>query len=162
VDLGSYNAAARDTAVAALRPCADIAGWLAAVTDARPYATVVELLERAAEESEHWQIDDVDAALGMHPRIGESAAGASTEARLSRREQPPADPATAAAITAGNAEYERRFGRIFLVRAAGRTAQDILAALTARLRHSPDVEDKIVVDQFREIALLRLEGLITP
>ena len=92
---------------------------------------------RAAAE---WTAADVDAALAHHPRIGERAAGDSTEARLSRTEQPTAAEATAARIAAGNAAYEARFGRIYLVRAAGRTADDILANLTERLGNDPATE----------------------
>ncbi|MET1063942.1 MAG: 2-oxo-4-hydroxy-4-carboxy-5-ureidoimidazoline decarboxylase [Arthrobacter sp.] len=37
----------------------------------------------------------------------------------------------------------------------------ILAALNARLAHTPDDEQAIVGQQLREIAVLRLEGLIS-
>ncbi len=162
MDLQTFNAASRDAAIAALRPCADIPEWLAAVADARPYPTTRELWQRAAEAAKKWRVDDVDAALATHPRIGETATGAAAESRLSRAEQPQADPDTAALLAAGNAAYENRFGRIFLVRAAGRTARDILASLTERLGNPVDVEDAVVIEQLREIALLRLTGRITP
>ena len=45
----------------------------------------------------------------------------------------PADAAIAAALAEGNRAYEERFGRVFLIRAAGRSAPEILAALTERL-----------------------------
>ncbi|WP_369374890.1 2-oxo-4-hydroxy-4-carboxy-5-ureidoimidazoline decarboxylase [Promicromonospora sp. Populi] len=112
---------------------------------------------RAAAE---WDAADVETALAHHPRIGERAAGDSTEARLSRTEQPTAAEATAARIAEGNAAYEARFGRIFLVRAAGRTAEDILANLTERLTNDPAVEALVTAEQLRQIALLRLETLV--
>ena len=62
---------------------------------------------------------------------------------------------------AGNHAYEEKFGRVFLIRAAGRTATEILAALRTRLTHSPAEEDAIVAQQLREIAVLRLEGVIS-
>ena len=62
---------------------------------------------------------------------------------------------------AGNREYEEKFGRVFLIRAAGRTAPEILQALNSRLANTPAEEDTIVAQQLREIAVLRLEGLIT-
>jgi 2-oxo-4-hydroxy-4-carboxy-5-ureidoimidazoline decarboxylase len=59
----------------------------------------------------------------------------------------------------GNAAYEERFGRIYLVRAAGRTADEILTLLEERLGNDPDTELAVTAGQLREIAVLRLEGL---
>jgi 2-oxo-4-hydroxy-4-carboxy-5-ureidoimidazoline decarboxylase len=83
---------------------------------------------------------------------------------MSRSEQAGVDPSdngTAAALAAGNRAYEEKFGRVFLIRAAGRTATEILAALSTRLTHSPAEEDRIVAQQLREIAVLRLQGVIS-
>ena len=67
-----------------------------------------------------------------------------------------ADTATKQALASGNADYERRFGRIFLIRAAGRSPEQILAALNERLANDDATEDAVVAGQLREIALLRL------
>ncbi len=86
------------------------------------------------------------------------------EATLSRSEQAGVDVTDAdvqAALVAGNLAYEDRFGRVFLIRAAGRSSQEILDALNARLLHSPDQEIAVVAQQLREIAVLRLEGVLT-
>jgi 2-oxo-4-hydroxy-4-carboxy-5-ureidoimidazoline decarboxylase len=83
---------------------------------------------------------------------------------MSRSEQAGVDPADAAiaeALAAGNRAYEEKFGRVFLIRAAGRTAPEILSALNERLDNTPAQEDAIVAQQLREIALLRLEGVIS-
>ena len=106
---------------------------------------------------------EVEAALAHHPRIGERAAGNSAEARLSQSEQATLgtpDPAVAAAIAEGNRSYEEKFGQVFLIRAAGRSREEILAALNARLAHTPEEEQLVIGQQLREIAVLRLEGLI--
>ncbi len=49
---------------------------------------------------------------------------------------------------------------MFLIRAAGRSREEILAALTGRLAHTPEEEQTIIGQQLREIAVLRLEGLM--
>ncbi len=49
---------------------------------------------------------------------------------------------------------------MFLIRAAGRRRAEILAALTERLAHTPAEEEPVVADQLREIAVLRLKGLL--
>jgi len=61
----------------------------------------------------------------------------------------------------GNRAYEDRFGWIFLIRAAGRSAEEMLAALTTRMQNDPATEFRVAVDQLREIARLRLEKLLT-
>ena len=65
-----------------------------------------------------------------------------------------------AAIRAGNAEYESRFDRVFVIRAAGRPATEILAELRRRLNNTPEAEKAEVITQLREIALTRLETVL--
>ena len=79
---------------------------------------------------------------------------------MSRSEQAGVDPGNQAVVTAlaeGNRAYEEKFGRVFLIRAAGRSADEMLAALRERLGHTPEQEEPIVAEQLREIAVLRLE-----
>ena len=161
--LDSFNALDRDAARAALRPCVDIDRWIDAVVDGRPYADVEEALSAARLAADPWTEPEIDGALAHHPRIGERAAGAGTEATLSRSEQAGVDitdDAMQGALVAGNLAYEDRFGRVFLIRAAGRSSREILDALNARLLHSPDEEIAVVAQQLREIAVLRLEGVM--
>jgi 2-oxo-4-hydroxy-4-carboxy-5-ureidoimidazoline decarboxylase len=162
--LAEFNAAGSAAAQATLRPCIDVSRWVEAVAAARPFASRDQLLEFAAQAANPFTPAEVDAAMAHHPRIGERPTAASTEASMSRSEQAGVDPADAAAAEAlarGNREYEEKFGRVFLIRAAGRTAPEILQALNQRLGNSPQEEDTIVAQQLREIALLRLEGLIS-
>jgi 2-oxo-4-hydroxy-4-carboxy-5-ureidoimidazoline decarboxylase len=162
--LAEFNSA--DTAVAAdaLRPCIDVQRWVDAITKARPFASRAALLDFAAEAAKPFTAAEIEAALAHHPRIGERPTAGTTEASMSRSEQSGVDPSdngTAAALAAGNRAYEEKFGRVFLVRAAGRTAPEILAALQARLSNPLAEEDRIVAQQLREIAVLRLEGVIS-
>ncbi len=162
--LAEFNEADRDDASAVLRPCIDIQRWVDQIADARPFASGDALLGFARDAASPFTPDEVDAALAHHPRIGERPTAATAEASMSRSEQAgvdPADAAAAEALAAGNRAYEEKFGRVFLIRAAGRTAPEILAALNERLANSPAQEDVIVAQQLREIALLRLEGVIS-
>jgi 2-oxo-4-hydroxy-4-carboxy-5-ureidoimidazoline decarboxylase len=67
----------------------------------------------------------------------------------------------AVAIAAGNAAYEERFGRVFLIRAAGRSPEAILAELRRRLGNDDDDEAREALRQLAEIAILRLRGSVT-
>ena len=101
-------------------------------------------------------------ALAAHPRIGERASGASKEAQLSRGEQATLNISQQAVIDAlheGNLRYEQRFGRVFLIRAKGRSSEDILHNLQRRLENSPDAEDQETAQQLKEITLLRLKEI---
>jgi 2-oxo-4-hydroxy-4-carboxy-5-ureidoimidazoline decarboxylase len=49
---------------------------------------------------------------------------------------------------------------VFLIRAKGRSGEEILEALAQRLAHSDDEELRVTLEQLREITLLRLEGVI--
>jgi len=163
--LEQFNLLDREQARDAVRPCLDVARWVDVVVDARPYSAVQELLTVAREAASPWTIAEIDGALARHPRIGERARGAHAEASLSRSEQAGidrGDAAVAEALAAGNRAYEERFGRVFLIRAARRTPEEILAALQIRLTHSPEEEIPVVAEQLREIAVLRLEGILTP
>lgn len=162
--LAEFNGAHRSDAVDLLRPCLDIRRWYEQVADARPFADREAVLRAAREAAHPFTADEVATAMSHHPRIGERSTEAGAEAALSRSEQSGVDAndaATQAALAAGNRAYEQKFDRVFLIRAAGRTAEEILAALNERLEHTPAEEETIVAEQLREIALLRLEGLIT-
>lgn len=162
--LEQFNLAERGDAVAALRPCVDVTRWCEDIVDRRPYESVDSLVAEAAQAADPFTTEEIDSALAHHPRIGERAGGDSREATLSRSEQAGVDPSDAdvqQALRDGNLAYEERFGRVFLIRAAGRSAGEILSSLRERLQHDPVSEERIIAGQLREIALLRLRGTIT-
>ena len=60
-----------------------------------------------------------------------------------------------------NAVYEQRFGHVFLIRAAGRNSAEILSELERRL-HNDDATERVeTVTALRDIALLRLEQVVS-
>jgi 2-oxo-4-hydroxy-4-carboxy-5-ureidoimidazoline decarboxylase len=157
-----FNQLATDQARALLRSCLTVTRWVNDVEAARPYADRPALLAHAADAASDLTDHELEEALGGHPRIGERA-GAGHDAAFSEREQAGVgdrDGEAAAALAAGNLAYEQRFGRVFLVRAAGRDTDDILSELRRRLGNDESTERGEVVDSLREIALLRLEGLV--
>lgn len=71
-------------------------------------------------------------AIRAHTRIVAWAGGDSLEAAWSRRERAfvgASDASTRAAMAEGNAAYERRFGHVFLIRAAERSPEQMIAGL---------------------------------
>ena len=177
--LEQFNRAGRSAAIDALQPCADIRRWCEEIADGRPFSSIAALLDAARVAALPFRPEEIAVALTRHPRIGQRPAAAgtegtegtdgtdgteSTEAALSRAEQcgvDPADAANATALAAGNLAYEAKFGRVFLIRAAGRTGQEMLSALHERLHHTAAEEDRVTAEQLREIALVRLEGVVS-
>lgn len=145
-----------------LRTALGVERWVAEVAAAGPFDDLDALLTVAAEAATPLAPAEIEEALAHHPRIGEKPAAGATGADHSRREQASADaddPSLAARMAEGNAAYEQRFGRIFLIRALGRSRAEILAELDRRLRLDDDEELDVVGEQLREIALLRLTGM---
>ena len=70
-----------------------------------------------------------------------------------------AEEETLKQFSQANAEYENRFGYIFIVCASGKTASEMLAMLQARLKNDPDDELAIASNEQRKITMLRLEKL---
>jgi len=158
--LDSFNSAAPDDAASLVRPCLDIARWVDAIVDGRPYADVAAVADAALTAAAPFTEAELDGALAHHPRIGERPAGQNAEAAMARSEQSGVDASAADALAAANRAYEDRFDRVFLIRAAGRSADDILAAIDERLGHTPEHELVVIEQQLREIAALRLEGAL--
>ncbi len=129
--------------------------WADDVQAAQPYPGRQALLEAADLAARALSDEELDQALSGHPRIGERGGA------QSQHEQSGVDPSaadTAARLAAGNAAYEERFDRVFLIRAAGRDAEQILAELDRRLGNDEATERAETVDNLRQIALLRLEA----
>lgn len=162
--LSDFNQADPGRAAVTVRPCLDVPRWVEAVVAGRPYDSVEDAVRHAATVLQDAPLtgEEVDAALAQHPRIGERAEGSGPEAALSRGEQSGLDRSgsTQDELRAANASYEARFDRVFLIRAAGRDAAEILAECRRRTDNDPQTEEREVADQLAQIALLRLHGAL--
>ena len=161
--LDDVNADPAEQVAEALRTCNAAPSFAGAVLAGRPYATVDALVTRAEEVARALPWDEVSAALAAHPRIGDRVEGSSAEAQASRREQSSmsaADDEVRAALLDGNRAYEQRFDHVFLIRAAGRSPQEMLAELRRRLGNGEAAERAEVTEQLAQITGLRVRGLV--
>lgn len=161
--LNALDAAAAE---ATLRRCCGATRWVSAMQRARPFASTPALFA-AAEE--HWQAlesaDYLEAFL-HHPQIGEDLGALrqrfAPTLSLSTEEQAgvtAADERTLLALRDANGAYRARFGYIFIVCASGKSAAQLLAALTERLPNDPALELAIAAAEQAKITRLRLTGL---
>jgi 2-oxo-4-hydroxy-4-carboxy-5-ureidoimidazoline decarboxylase len=142
----------------ALRASLAVERWVEDVASRAPFESVEQLLLVAYAEATPLSRDEITEAIAHHPRIGERPVGEGTAQKFSRAEQGTSTE-LADELAAGNADYEQRFGRVFIIRAAGRDRAEILAELRRRLTLDDAVELQIVGEQLRDIALLRLTAL---
>ncbi|WP_020671235.1 2-oxo-4-hydroxy-4-carboxy-5-ureidoimidazoline decarboxylase [Amycolatopsis nigrescens] len=157
--LAEFNSAALPRAEALLSACLDVPRWVRAVLAGRPYADHARLRE-AAEAATPLRAEEISAAIAAHPRIGEKAAPEQAAAGWSRSEQSGVDDSAAELFKQANAEYEQRFGQVYLVCASGRSGEELLADLRARLGNDQDTELLVAGRELAKIALLRLEKAV--
>ena len=149
-------------AAAEVLSCCGSHAWAEAMAAARPYDSPAALLRKAAEIWNHLAPEDWQEAFESHPRIGERHASrpvSAVSSNWSQNEQSAVEKSDAdvrTAIAEGNRRYEERFGRIFIIRAAGREPGEILHALERRLRNDPETERKEAAAEQAEITGLRL------
>lgn len=158
--LTEFNQASAAAARHSIAHCVALPDWSAALVNGRPYSSLNELLAGGELLAQEWDGAALNQALSAHPRIGERAAGGGKEAAMSGSEQSQvnsADARLAEALRAGNAAYEQRFGRVFLIRAKGRSGEQILAELQRRLNNHAEQEEREALAQLSEITLLRLQ-----
>lgn len=153
-------------AAAALSRCCGAKRWVQQMTALRPFSSSDAMFTAAERVWRDLSVEDHLEAFGHHPRIGatpgelERRFGAT--AALSGKEQSgiaAASQDVLEALRAGNIEYERRFGFVFLVCATGKSASEMLALLNERLPHDRLAELQIAAAEHAKITRLRLAGL---
>ncbi len=159
-DVAWLDAANADEAHSLLLTLTASPAWAGAVVAGRPYGDVTTLLDHSDALVAALSEDEVDAALSGHPRIGERAPSldAGSAARSAREQAGMAEAGDRLkdAMAAANADYEARFGRIYLVAAAGRSAEELLALAEQRQANDPATELDVVRRELARITRLRL------
>ncbi|GLY67052.1 OHCU decarboxylase [Amycolatopsis taiwanensis] len=153
MDLAGFNSAPAGEVRPMLTACLSVPRWVDTVLAGRPYRSMDALVNAAAAVS---PLDPAETRLAIeaHPRIGERAAG------WSRAEQSGVDDDAAERFREANAEYEHRFGHVYLVCAAGRDGDELLADLRSRMANDPETELAVAGRELLEIAVRRLRKAV--
>jgi 2-oxo-4-hydroxy-4-carboxy-5-ureidoimidazoline decarboxylase len=159
--LKRWNGLGTEFAVAEILPCCGSKAWAEALTARRPIADEASLLRLSDQVWDGLPAPDWLEAFATHPRIGERKApvrASAQSAAWSAQEQQAsaADETVQSALAEGNREYERKFGRVFLVCATGKSAAEILAILKRRLQNGEATELREAAEEQRKITNLRL------
>jgi len=150
VTLAWFNAAPEQEAVAAMLACCASRRFAAAMAAARPYSSQDTALTAVETVFESLTWPDVLEAMEGHPRIGARVSGRSAA------EQSGVADDSRAALQAGNAAYEERFGHVFLICATGLSGAQMLAALDQRLKSEEAAERVAAAAELRKITVLRV------
>jgi OHCU decarboxylase len=165
-ELERFNFLSASEAETELLKCCGSKNWARQVTSERPFAGLAELVE--ASERIWWALAPADwlEAFYSHPKIGErkAAAEVAVEAQhWSEDEQSGIRDSAAQTMTALaelNRAYEEKFGYIFIVCAAGKSSEEMLAILRQRLTNEAEKELRIAAAEQAKITQLRLRKLI--
>jgi 2-oxo-4-hydroxy-4-carboxy-5-ureidoimidazoline decarboxylase len=160
--LARWNSLDPADAAREVLPCCGSQAWATSLAARRPIADEASLIRTSssiwlAVPEEAWQ-----EAFNSHPRIGQKhpQTHATKESlNWSSEEQRSAlstDDVTSLALEEANRRYEQKFGRIFIVCAAGKSPAEILANLEARMQNDAATELREAAEQQRQITQLRL------
>ncbi|HLL14865.1 MAG TPA: 2-oxo-4-hydroxy-4-carboxy-5-ureidoimidazoline decarboxylase [Pyrinomonadaceae bacterium] len=165
--LERLNSASVSEAETELLKCCGSTGWARTLAARRPFGDARELLKAADEVWRNLSVRDWLEAFAAHPRIGGHKAERAQHAQAegwSEQEQSGARDAARATLeelAEANRAYEDKFGHIFIVCATGKTAEEMLALLRARLSNGADTELRTAAGEQGKITRLRLEKLLT-
>jgi 2-oxo-4-hydroxy-4-carboxy-5-ureidoimidazoline decarboxylase len=160
------NAASDAQAWNALSRCCGASRWILKMMRARPFCAAATLLEQSDAAFETLERADWLEAFSHHPKIGDLESLRSKFAATrdwAGNEQAgtnAADEATLRALAGGNSDYEQKFGFIFIICATGKSAEEMLLALRARLPNAPEEELHNAAQQQTQITRLRLRKLL--
>ena len=160
--LARWNFLSIAAAVDEILPCCGSRAWADGMVGRRPLPDEGALLSAS---DEIWRsLTELDwlEAFRSHPRIGESRppkAALQRSVAWSAEEQQNvagANESVKIALAEGNREYERRFKRIFIVCATGKSPAEILKILQRRMKNDEHTELQEASEQQRQITQIRL------
>ena len=165
--LDELNRLSAEQARAELLKCCGSTAWATKMCDARPFSDNDSLTAEADEVCESLNEADWLEAFRAHPKIGErkAATDQSQQAQSwSAEEQSGVTNAareTVDELAQRNRDYEARFGFIFIVCATGKSPEEMLTILQARIGNDRHDELRIAAEEQSKITRLRLEKLLS-
>lgn len=164
--LTEFNQLSLDAATEQLLSCCTSERWANLVSEQAPFASLEVLLTTSDSVWAQMQEADYLQAFEGHPQIGDVSTLKKkyrhTEGSASHEQSGAnsADDATLEALAKGNQDYLAKFGFIFIVFATGKSAQEMLDLLNARLPNSREEELVNAAAEQNKITHLRISKLI--
>jgi 2-oxo-4-hydroxy-4-carboxy-5-ureidoimidazoline decarboxylase len=147
--------------------CCSSQHWSELFAMKRPFQNFEEMCQQADQVWFSLGKADWLEAFGHHPRIGANIDALRVKYQptksWSSQEQSgitQASEETLKSLQQQNIDYEKKFGHVFLICATGKSADEMLQALKARINNSPEIELKNASVEQSKIAHLRLKKLL--
>lgn len=163
--LDRLNALLPQEALAEFMRCCGTKRWARGMTARRPFHSRSTLLAGAESLWSLLTAADWREAFSHHPKIGDVEGlrrKFATTSAWTAGEQSGivgAEEEVLTALARGNADYEAKFGYIFIVCATGKSAAEMREILQGRLPNGPRTELRIAAEEQKKITRLRLEKL---
>jgi 2-oxo-4-hydroxy-4-carboxy-5-ureidoimidazoline decarboxylase len=160
--LSRWNLLPADEAAKEILPCCGSRAWANGMASIRPVEDLATLLATSDRIWRELDAGDWLEAFQSHPRIGDTRGSEEFSGRAQdwsvqeQRHAAESDDSLKRALREANREYERRFHRIFIICATGKSAEEILANLRHRLKNDDATELREAAEQQRQIAQIRL------
>lgn len=164
--LEEFNQLNQAQAFDELFKCCGSTTWAKNLSEYLPFDSKADLLEKADIIWSACTKEDGLEAFTHHPKIGDvkslSEKFASTKAWAGGEQAGvnQASQQTIEALAKGNQDYEAKFGFIFIVCATGKSAEEMLALLEARIHNDYETELQIAMAEQHKITHIRIEKLI--
>ncbi len=168
LSLAQFNALSQADAISKLLTCCTSANWAHSVAGARPFADIDDLLASSDQAWQQAQTQEANLleAFDGHPQIGnidslkEKYRNTQDSAAHEQSGANNADIDVIEALAKGNQGYFDKFGFIFIVFATGKSAQQMLDLLLARLPNDRSTELLNAAAEQNKITRLRLQKLL--
>ncbi len=161
--LNELNNLSKEQAAHTFMQCCTSSHWVELMVDARPFADELQLKDVANIVWKGLNHADFLEAFEGHPKIGDvnslRAKYANTK-ELAGNEQglvKQANDDVLEVLSQGNADYEEKFGFIFIVCATGKSAKEMSDLLQARLPNNKEQEFVNAAEEQRKIFQLRID-----
>ena len=158
--LKDFNNLDKESAAKELFSCCGSQKWVSLIIQDFPFESQEVLIEKATRAwYDECNKTDWLESFAHHPKIGDNK---SVVEKFAGKEQAGVAAATGEIIDAlakANAEYEKKFGFIFIVCATGRSADEMLRLLNNRSKNNTDDELRIAMGEQHKITLIRFKKL---
>ena len=161
-----FNQLPETQARALLLDCCHCESWADSLVKKRPFSSLSEIQECGAQLFLELGPECWLEAFAGHPRIGDVGslrARYSSTRTVAQNEQggmQGASEDTIQKLARLNAEYENKFGFLFIVFATGKSAEQMLGILETRIRNSREEELRNAAAEQNKITKLRMEKLL--
>jgi 5-hydroxyisourate hydrolase/2-oxo-4-hydroxy-4-carboxy-5-ureidoimidazoline decarboxylase len=162
MNIAEFNLLEKEVAAKHLMDCCASTQWVSKMMQCFPFSSEKQLVDlSSAIWYEQCCEKDWRESFTHHPKIGDVK---SLTEKFAGKEQAGVAVATEETIQAlakANADYESKFGFIFIVCATGKSANEMLQLLLDRLQNTVEEELHIAMGEQQKISIIRFKKLLT-